>query len=57
MWVKVFKKVSVVILCYMSNTKLQMERMNIAKVLEGRDQDRKMRHNLLYAAMGGVEGV
>ena len=51
------KKVLVVILCYISNIKLQMDRMGTGYVLQGRDQDRKLRNNLLYTAMGGVGGV
>ena len=45
------------ILCYISNIKLQMDRMGTGYVLEGRDQDRKLRINLLYHNMGGVGGV
>ena len=46
-----------VILCYISNIKLQMDCMGTGYVLEGRDQDRKLRNNLLYTAMVGVGGV
>ena len=52
-----FKKVLVVILCYISNIKLQMDSMSRDYVLEGRDQDRKLRNNLLYDNMGGLGGV
>ena len=52
-----FTKVLVVILCYLSNIKLQMGRMGRGYVLEGQHQDRKLRNNLLYTAMGGVGGV
>ena len=51
-----FKKVLVVILCYLSNIKLQMDRMSTETILQGRDQDRKLRNNLLYNTMG-VLGV
>ena len=51
------KKVLVVILCYISNIKLQTGRMGRDYVLQGRDQDRKLRNNLLYHTMGGVGGV
>ena len=50
-------KVLVVILCYLSNIKLHMDRMGRGYVLEGRDQDRKLRNNLLYSTMGGLGGV
>ena len=46
-----------VILCYITNIKLQMDSMSRDYVLEGRDQDQKLRINLLYTAMGGVGGV
>ena len=36
-----FKKVLVVILCYLSNIKLQMELMSTEAMLQGRDQDKK----------------
>ena len=52
-----FKKVLVVILCYISNIKLQMDRMGTDNALEGRDQDRKLRNNLLYRSMVGAGGV
>ena len=52
--IRQFKKVLVVILCYISNIKFQMERMGRGYVLESRDQDRKLRDDLLYTAMGGV---
>ena len=52
-----FKKVLVVILCYLSNIKLQMDSMGRDYVLQGRDQDRKMRNNLLYSTMIGVGGA
>ena len=52
-----FKKVLVVILWYLSNIELQMDRIGRDHVLEGRDQDRKLRNNLLYTAMGGLGGV
>ena len=42
--------VLVVILCYTTNIKLQMDRMGRGYVLECRDQDRKLRNNLLYTA-------
>ena len=49
-----FKKVLVVILCYITNIKLQMDRMGRDQLLQGRDQDRKMRNNLLYSSIIGV---
>ena len=52
-----FKKVLVVILCYLSNIKLQMDRMSAETILQGRDQDQKLRNNLLYSSMIGVGGV
>ena len=52
-----FKKALVVILCYLSNIKLQMDSMGRDYVLQGRDQDQKLRNNLLYTVMGGVGGV
>ena len=54
---RLFKKVLVVILCYLSNIKLQTARISTGLMLQGRDQDRKLRNNLLYTAMGGVGGV
>ena len=42
-----FKKVLVVILCYLSNIKLQMDRMSTETILQGRDPDRNLRINLL----------
>ena len=50
--IKWFKKVLVV-----SNIKLQTDRMSTVLMLQGRDQDRKLRIDLLYTAMGGVGGV
>ena len=55
--IRLFKKVLVVILCYPSNIKLQMDSMGRDYVLQGRDQDQKLRNNLLYCSMVGVEGV
>ena len=52
-----FKKVLVVILCYISNIKLHMDHMGRDYVLEGRDQDQKLRNNLLYSSMIGVGSV
>ena len=49
-----FKKVFVVILCYITNIKLQMDNMGRDQLLEGRDQDRKTRNNLLYRSIIGV---
>ena len=49
-----FKKVLVVILCYLSNIKLQMDSMSRDYVLQGRDQDQKLRNNLLYTAIYGL---
>ena len=49
-----FKKVLVVILCYISNIKLQMDSMSRDHVLQGRDQDQKLRNNLLYRRLGGL---
>ena len=34
-----------------------MDRIGTEKMLQGRDQDRKLRINLLYTAMGGLGGV
>ena len=51
-----FKNALVLILCYLSNMKLQMERMGTGGALQGRDQDQKLRNNLLYHAMVGVGG-
>ena len=51
------KKVLVVILCYISNIKLQTDRMSTGLMLQGRDQDRKLRINVLYNTMGGLAGV
>ena len=34
-----------------------MERMGTGDALQGRDQDQKLRNNLLYHTMGGVGGV
>ena len=45
-----------VILCYLSNIKLQTDRVNTFSMLQGRDQDRKLRINLLYTTIG-VLGV
>ena len=56
-YIRWFKKVLVVILCYISNIKLQMESMGRDYVLQGRDQDQKLRKNLLYSSMVGVGGV
>ena len=52
-----FKKVLVVILCYLSNIKLQMGRMSTVLMLQGRDPYRKLRINLLYTTIGGLGGV
>ena len=52
-----FKNVLVVILCYLSNIKLQMELMSTETILQGRDPDRNMRNNLLYTTIGGLGGV
>ena len=52
-----FKKVLVVILCYLSNIKLQTARISTGLMLQGRDQDRKLRINLLYTTIGGLGGV
>ena len=52
-----FKKVLVVIVCYLSNIKLQMDSMGRDYVLEGRDQDQKMRNNLFYSSIIGVGSV
>ena len=52
-----FKQVLVVILCYLSYIKLQMDSMGRDYVLQGRDQDQKLRNNLLYNTTGGVGGV
>ena len=49
-----FKKVSVVILCYIANIKLQIDSMGRDYVLEGRDQDQKLRNNLLYSTIYGL---
>ena len=46
-----------VILCYISNIKLQMDRMGRDYVLQGRDQDQKLRNNLLYNTMYGLGSV
>ena len=46
-----------VILCYLSNIKLQTARISTILKLQGRDQDRKLRINLLYTTMGGLGGV
>ena len=51
------KKVLVDILCYLSNIKLQTARISTVLMLQGRDQDRKLRINLLYTTMGGIGGV
>ena len=51
MW---FKRVLVVILCYISNINVQKERMGRDYVLQGRDQDQKFRNKLLYSSMVGV---
>ena len=51
------KKVLVVILCYLFNIKLQMDRMSTETILKGRDQDRNLRNNILYSSMIGVGGV
>ena len=45
-----------VILCYISNIKLQMDPMGRGYVLQVRDQDRKLRNTLLSTAMGGSWG-
>ena len=45
-----------VILCYISNIKLTA-RISTGLMLQGRDQDRKLRINLLYTTMGGLGGV
>ena len=34
-----------------------MELMSTETILQGRDQDRKLRINLLYATIGGLGGV
>ena len=34
-----------------------MDRMITGLMLQGRDQDRKLRINLLYSTMGGLGGV
>ena len=52
-----FKKVLVFILCYLSNIKLQTARIRTVLMLQGRDQDRKLRINLLYSTMGGLGDV
>ena len=52
-----FKKVLVVILCYLSNTKKSNDRMSTVFMLQGRDQDRQLRNNLLYTAIGALGGV
>ena len=52
-----FKKVLVVILCYLSNMKVQMDSMGRDYVLQGRDQDQKLRNNLLYNTMYGLGSV
>ena len=52
-----FKKVLVVILCYLSNIKLQTARNSTILELQGRDPDRKLRINLLYTIIGGLKGV
>ena len=52
-----FKKVLVVILCYLSNIKLQMDRMSTETILQGRDPDRKLRIDSLYTTMGSLGGV
>ena len=54
---KCIQKVVLVILCYLSNIKLQTDRMSTVLMLQSRDQDRKLRINLLYTAMGGLGGV
>ena len=46
-----------VILGYLSNIKLQTARISTVLMLQGRDQDRKLRINLLYTTMGGLGGV
>ena len=46
-----------VILCYLSDIKLQTARISTVLMLQGRDQDRKLRINLLYTAIGGLGGV
>ena len=45
------------VLFYIPNIKLQKGRMRTDYVLQGRDQDQKLRNNLLYHNMGGVGGV
>ena len=55
--VRWFEKVLVVILCYLSNIKLQMDRMGRDELLQGRGQDQKMRNNLLYSSIIGVGSV
>ena len=52
-----FKKVLVVILCYLSNIKLQTARISTILQLQARDPDRKLRINLLYTTIGGLGGV
>ena len=52
-----FKTFLVVILCCLSNIKLQTARISTGLMLQGRDQDRKLRINLLYSTMGGLGGV
>ena len=44
----------VIVLCYTSNIKLQMDSMGRDYVLQGRDQDQKLRNNLLYTAIYGL---
>ena len=52
-----FKKILVVILCYLSNIKFQMARISTILQLQGRDPDSKLRINLLYTSIGGLGGV
>ena len=52
-----FKKVVVIISCYVSNIKLQTARSSTLLQLQGRDPDRKLRINLLYTTIGGLGGV
>ena len=47
-----FKKVLVVIVCYLSNIKLQTDRISTVLMLRGRDQDRKLRIILLWGVLG-----
>ena len=46
-----------VILYYLSNITLQTARISAILQLQGRDQDRKLRINLLYTTIGGLGGV